>query len=180
MNRRAVAARMAMKAVAQFTDMAGTKRLLTMLNRSLRLSQKELTEPRSITGGIHITRVDTASIANTVNSSEGGSTLRRRTGQSVGDPSQSDNVTRVEGRDHEHHGEISRGGTGGSSSDDESHNGDIQGQGDVEIALASAIGMPGIGKRTDDGEAVWRRGKEQGLDVAEVQSFDNRREEIGD
>ena len=179
MNRRAVAAKMAMKAVAQLTDMAGTGGLLAFMDKPLRFSQKKLTEPRTIAGGIHITRVDTASIANTVDSSESGSTLRRGTRQGVGNPSQSDHVAGVEGRHHEHHGEVSRGGTGGSSSDDESRNGDIQRQGDVEIALASAISMPGIGKRTNDGETVWRGGKEEGLDVAVVQGFDNGREEVG-
>lgn len=77
-------------------------------------------------------------------------------------------VTGVERRHHEHHGEVSRGGTDGGGCNDERRNGDVQRQRDVELTLAGAIGMPGVGEGANDGETVGSRGEEQGLDVAVV------------
>ena len=119
MKRRAVAARIAMKAVAQFTDMAGTKQVLASLGqkkkRTASHSDMRFTEPWSIAVGTHITRVDAGSVANAVNSNDGRSMLRCRTGQGIRDPPQSHHVTGVERRHHEHHGEVSRGGTDGGA-----------------------------------------------------------------
>lgn len=158
MNRRAVAARMAMNAVAQFTDMAGTRLSLALLNKRRRSPKVRHTESWAVARRIHVTSIDTASITNAVNSSEGGGTLRCRTGQGVGDPTQSDDVARVERRHHEHHRKVSRSGTGSGGSDDKSCNGDVQREGNVEVTLAGAIGMPGIGEGANNGETVWRSG----------------------
>lgn len=153
---------------------------ISLARREKSMSMIVLTEPRAIARGIHITSIDTASITDAINSSEGCSTLRRRTRQGVRDPTQGHNVTRVERRWHEHHGEVARGGTSCSGSDDESCNGDVQRDSDVEVTLAGAIGMPGIGECANDGKTVWRRGKEESLDVAVLEGFDDGGEEIGD
>lgn len=50
----------------------------------------------------------------------------------------------------------------------------------MEVALASAIGMPGIGKGTDDGQNVWGSGEQKRLDVAVVEGLDNSGEEVCD
>lgn len=50
----------------------------------------------------------------------------------------------------------------------------------MEVTLAGAIGMPGISKCANDGETVWRSGKEEGLDVAVLEGFDDGGEEVGD
>lgn len=57
--------------------------IINVAQQKLKLAKRVLTESRAIAGGIHITSIDTASITNAVDSSEGGSTLRRRTRQGV-------------------------------------------------------------------------------------------------
>lgn len=50
----------------------------------------------------------------------------------------------------------------------------------MEVTLASAIGMPGISKGTDDSQNVWGSGEQKRLDVAVVEGLDDGGEEVCD
>ena len=128
---------------------------------------------------IHVTRVDTASIANAVNSSNSSGTLRGRTGEGIRDPAEGDDVSSVKRRWHEHHGDIARRSAGCGCGEDEGCDGDVERQRDVEVALAGAICVPGIGKCADHGQTVWRCREEESLGLVVIEGVHDGWEEVG-
>lgn len=134
---------------------------------------------RPSTLGIHVAGINAAGVADGVNEGQRRSTLGRRPGQRVGDPAQSDDVARVAAGDHEHHGQVARTDGRGRGGDDEGRHGDVQRQRDVEVALARAVGVPGVKERGDDGQDVRRSREQQRLDRAVVEGLDHRGEEVG-
>ena len=105
--------------------------------------------------------------------------LRRRSRQRIADPSQCDHIPRIHSRRHKHHSEIARTHRGGSGGYDVTYYGEVEGHGDVEVALACAVGVPGIEEGGDDGEGVGRDGEEEGDDVAVAEGFNDGGEEVG-
>lgn len=49
----------------------------------------------------------------------------------------------------------------------------------MEVALAGAIGVPGVQEGRDDGQGVGGRREQEGLDLAVVERLDDGREEVG-
>lgn len=114
--------------------------------------------------GEHVTRKDRAGVGDGVDGGNGGRAFGRGPGQRVGDPAQTDDVARVDAGDHEHHGEIARrrGRRGGGK--DEGDDREVQGAGNVEVAFARAVGVPGVDERGDDGQDVGGAGQQQRID----------------
>ena len=50
----------------------------------------------------------------------------------------------------------------------------------MEVALAGAVGVPGVEEGGDDAEDVGGCGQEEGFDVAEAEGLDHGGEEVGD
>lgn len=136
--------------------------------------------PRRKRRRIHITRVDARRIADGIDRRQGGGALRWRSGDAVADPGQHDDVTGVKGPGHEHHGDVAgRSGSCGCC-EDEYGNGDEEGEDNVQVALAGAIGVPCVEKASDDGKDVGRSRQEEGVDVVVAEGGDDGGEEVCD
>lgn len=132
---------------------------------------------------IQIASVDTTRITAAVNSGEGCGTLGRRTRQGIRDPGQGDDEAGIQRGQHEQHGEVA-GEDGGSrcrrSGEDEGRDGDGQRQGDVEVAFASTIRVPGVGEGAKHGETVGRGRETEGDRAGVVEGLDDGGEKVGD
>lgn len=183
--RRTVAERMAMKAVAQLTDMATTvlKVLLDKIDWGIDRREEELGQERTISGtsaaGVHVTGIDTAGITDGVDGREGSGTLGCRTGQSVGDPGQSHDETGVHTGNHEHHGEVTGAHASRTGCDNEGGHRDIERKSDVPITFSRAVRMPGIKEGSDDRQDVGRSREKKTLDFAVVEGLDDSGKEVG-
>lgn len=113
---------------------------------------------RAILLGVQVTSVDTAAVTNSIDKRQRGGSLGGRTRQGVADPSQRRGVARVHARDEEHHGDVARGGRVRGGAEDEGRHGYAEGHDDVEVALARAVGVPGVDAGRDDAEDVGRAG----------------------
>ena len=143
---------MATKAVTQFTVIAMTIYLLVQSIKNE--GEKKRTKPRRLPIGIHITSINTASITHTVNPGQRGGTLTRGPGQRIRNPTQCNHITRIQTRHHEHHGNVSRRHFSRARGDDERCDGNVQREGNVQVAFARAVGVPGVGEGADDGETI--------------------------
>ena len=129
---------------------------------------------------IHIAGVDARSVAYGVDSGESGGAFSRRARDAVRNPGKRDDEAGVEGARHEHDGEIAGGEGGGGAGEDEGDEGDDERAGDVEVAFAGAVGVPGVEVGGEDGEDVGRHGEEEGVDVVVAEGLDDGGEEVGD
>ena len=48
----------------------------------------------------------------------------------------------------------------------------------MKVALASAVGVPGVDERSDDRQGIWWDGEKEGDDVSVAKGFNNRWEKI--
>ena len=100
---------------------------------------------------IHVRSIDTAGVGDGVYASESCSAFGGGTGDGVADPGESDDVAGVDAGHHEHHCHVARCGGGCAGGEDEGCDGETEGDGNVEEALAGAVGVDGVGEGGDDG-----------------------------
>lgn len=75
---------------------------------------------------VHVTSIYRSNVADAVDKCDCGSSLSCRAWQRVADPSESDGVTTVQSGNHQHHGDVSRGGGSGGRSEDERDDGNAK------------------------------------------------------
>ena len=115
----------------------GQRKALRALERGEQLTETRLAD-------VHEAGVDAARVADGVDERQGRGALGGRARQRVGDPAQPDNVARVDARDHQHHGQVARPEGLGRHGDDEGRDREVERDGHVEVALARAVGVPGV------------------------------------
>lgn len=81
---------------------------------------------------------------------------------------------------HQHHANIPRGHCCRAGRKNEGRRGKDERQDDVVIPLPRAVSVPRVDTGHDTAENIWRRCKEESLDVAKSKSLDDCWEEIGD
>lgn len=119
--------------------------------------------PRAV--GVHVAGVDAARVGHGVDECQRGGALGRRARDGVADPGQGDDVARVDRGDHQAHADVAgRQGRGGGGQH-EGGDGREERDGDVQVALARAVGVQGVAVGGDDGQDVGRRREEERVDI---------------
>ena len=125
---------------------------MSVLTSSDLLTSPKHTISRSSRVRVHVARIYTTRIAHSIDCRQCCCSLGRRSWQRVGNPSQCDNITSVYARHHDHHSEIARASGGSGGADYEGNDTDVEGKRYVEVALARAIGVPGVKKGSYNAE----------------------------